>query len=374
MKLLRKSLLLMVVLGGYLFLSLPATTHGFGTWDNTSLNILIRKVHEPQWKIGYNFILGCAGTFEPQEEELKAAMTKALRAWLQPLRERYPNKVFTDDFIFVQMPDIEKCHKDDGWERGGGREQVDVYITFSCGPVKTSFINWSFVGASSVCMRNAPIINKSFIGTLVHELGHAVGMLDTYATPVQTSTGGLAGTAGKQPTSVMAGISVLERPDHIAEDDKNGVIWLYKHYYEDHSAKDCFFPDYVHIGRGFCEPKYPLIFEAKHGNFVSVEMILKDDPTLELNAHDASGMTALHYAVQRLDRKMVEALLAKQGIKVNILGKGNHTPAQLARIFHQKDLAKMIEAHPSSKWPPIAWDVAPKGKLTTTWGHLKKRY
>lgn len=373
MKLISKSLLLTVVFGCFLFLSMPSTTHGFGAWDR-KLNILVRKVHEPQWKIGYNFILGCARTFEPQEEELKAVVTKALRVWLQPLRERYPNKVFTDDFIFLRMPDIEKCHKDDGWERGDGREQVDLYITLSCGPSKNSFINWSFVGASSVCMRAGPILNRSFNYSLVHELGHAVGLLDTYVTPVQPSTGGLAQTAGKQPTSVMCGMLATDSPFQLGTDDKNGVIWLYKYWHENHPAKDCFFSDYVSVKRLMCEPKYPLIFEAKHGDFHSVQQILKDDPTLELNAHDASGMTALHYAVQRLDRKMVEALLAKPGIKVNIRGKGNHTPAQLARIFHQKDLAKMIEAHPSSKHPPIAWDVAPKDKLTTTWGHLKKRY
>ena len=64
-------------------------------------NILVKKVHEPQWRIGYNFVFGCAGAFKPKEKELKAAITKSLRVWLQPLRELYPDKVFTDDFLFV---------------------------------------------------------------------------------------------------------------------------------------------------------------------------------------------------------------------------------------------------------------------------------
>ena len=120
MKLLRKSLLLTVVFSGYVFLSMPSTTHGFIAMVGT-FNILVKKVHKPQWRIGYNFTLGCAAAFELKgEDKLKAEVTKSLQVWLQPLRERYPNKTFTDDFIFVRMPDVKKCF-DDPEQRETGR-------------------------------------------------------------------------------------------------------------------------------------------------------------------------------------------------------------------------------------------------------------
>ena len=127
MKLLRNSLLLMMVFGGYLFFNMPSTTHGFNAMAGI-FNILVKKVHEPEWRIGYNFTLGCAAAFELKgEDKLKAAITESLQVWLQPLRERYPNKVFTDNFIFVRMPDTKACHDD--WKQW---EQVDVGITFTC--------------------------------------------------------------------------------------------------------------------------------------------------------------------------------------------------------------------------------------------------
>ena len=145
--------------------------------------------------------------------------------------------------------------------------------------------------------------NQGFIFFLLHELGHAFGLGDTYVRGRVQSTGGLAHTAGKQPISVMAGSSWRVRfprnlPFHLVEDDKYGIIYLYKYLYEDHPSGDCFFPDYIRVERdGICRPKYPLIFEAKHGAFETVQQILIDDPTLDLNARDSQGMTAmLHYA------------------------------------------------------------------------------
>ena len=176
--------------------------------------------------------------------------------------------------------------------------------------------------------------NLGFIFVLVHELGHAFGLDDTYVRGRLQSTGGLAHTMGKQPTSVMAGSFWEVRfprflPFHLVEDDKYGIIYLYKYLYEDHPAGDCFFPDYVRVERdGICRPKYPLIFEAKHCAFETVHRILIDDPTLDLNARDSQGMTALHYAVQRGSAEMVEVLLAQAGIKVNITNKNKRTPVQ----------------------------------------------
>ncbi|RKU15440.1 hypothetical protein C6500_19855 [Candidatus Poribacteria bacterium] len=123
----------------------------------------------------------------------------------------------------------------------------------------------------------------------------------------------------------------------------------------------------------YMPPQVPMNFRGQAWFFQTVEQILIDDPTLDLNARDSQGMTALHYAVQRGSAEMVKTLLAQAGIKVNLLNGHRRTPAQLARVLKQIHLAKMINAHPSAKWPLIAWDVSPKGSLTTTWGALKRR-
>ena len=180
----------------------------------------------------------------------------------------------------------------------------------------------------------------------------------------------------------MASLPGLLKPrqfPYLKEDDKNGIIYLYKYYHEDHPKDDCFFPDYVFVKyrlktRGACEPRYPLIHEVRFASDGLVDQILRDDPTLELNGQDASGFTALHHAVQRGSVEIVRLLLAKPGIKANLLNGHMRTPAQLARVLKQIQLAKMIEAHPTANWQPVAWDIAPKEKLATTWGHLKKRY
>lgn len=378
MKLVRKSLLLTVVFSGYLFLSIPSTTHGFIAFAGI-FNILVKKVHEPQWRIGYNFKLGCAAAFEVKgEDKLKAIITESLQVWLQPLRDRYPNKVFTDDFIFVRLPDVAKC-----FDHLEIHKQMDVVVTFECQiGISTARVGGIQV-TPRVCMKKGTHINtREFLLSLAHELGHTFGLSDTYARGAVVSTGGLTITEGKQPSSIMAVLPGLPRPrqfPYLKEDDKNGILWLYKYYHEDHPKDDCFFPDYIPVKARLkthqaCEPRYPLIHEVRFASDKLVEQILHQDPTLEINGQDASGFTALHHAVQRGSVEIVKLLLAKQGIRANLLNTHKRTPAQLARVLKQNQIAKMIEAHPTANWHPVAWDVAPKGKLATTWGHLKKRY
>ena len=371
MKLLRKNLLLTVVFSGYFFFSIPSTTQGFIARAGI-YNILVKKVHEPQWRIGYNFLFGCAAAFKPKE--LEAAMTKSLRVWLQPLRELYPDKVFTDDFLFVRLPDMKACN-----DNREARRQVDIRITFTCKVAASYARVGGGVDAPDVCMRKGTAINRVFLFSLAHEIGHAFGMGDTYARGRLVSTGGLDRTEGKQPSSIMAGMPGLQRPrpfPYLKEDDKNGIIWLYKYYHENQPAGDCFFPDYVPVEAHLktlraCEPRAPLIFEVKHGAVQNVLTILRDDPNLDLNARDSGGNTALHYAVRRGQVEVVEALLKQASIKVNITNKKGRTPAQLARRIKRRDMAQLIEAHPTAKLPP--WSVEAREKLATIWGQLKQR-
>ena len=366
-------LVLMVMCG--LFFNLSSTAHGFLARTNKELDILLDKIDKPQWKIGYNFTADCPAAFRQQEEQIKQAIVKALQIWLQPLRKRYPNRQFTNDFLLIKQPDVAACE-----ENRLALRELDTRVTVDCAEnVRISFARVSLAGeAPDICLRKGAAAgpdNRGFIFTLVHELGHAFGLGDTYVEGLRQSTGGLAFTFGKQPAAIMAGMHDSNAPFALGEDDENGIIYLYKYLHEDHPADDCFFSDYIRVEwDGRCRPQYPLIFEAKYGVFQAVEQILIDDPKLDVNARDSQGMTALHYAVQRGSAEIVEALLAQAGIKVNLLNGQRRTPAQLARVLKQIQLAKRIEAHPTAKWHPVAWDVSPKGSLTTTWGALKRAW
>ena len=173
-------------------------------------------------------------------------------------------------------------------------------------------------------------VHRDLVYPLVHELGHAFGLEDIYVEGLRQSTGGLAFTRGKQPASVMASVNhhlFIHSPFGLGEDDKNGIIYLYKYLHEDHPADDCFFPDYVRVEwDGRCCPQYPLIFEAKYGSFETVRRILRDDRTLDVNARDASGFTALHHAVQRGNAEMVKLLLAQAGHQSQIFSTRTGVP------------------------------------------------
>ncbi len=370
LKTINQILALMVMCG--LFFNITRTTPGFAAKTLKALKVLLDDIDKPQWRIGYNFTHDCPPAVRQQEDELKESITAALQAWLQPLRQRYPNRQFTDDFLLVKLPDVAKCLDDHR-----ALEGLDLRVTADCGGEGGSFATLA-VGntAPEICMRERDMdVDQLFVRILMHELGHALGLSDTYVRGELVSTGGLAFTMGKQPHSVMSSsfLPAIKSPFDLGKDDEYGLIWLYKYLHEDHPADDCFFLDYIRSERdGRCHHRYPLIFEAKHGISDTVTMILGGDPNVKLNARDSQGMTALHHAVRRTDSKMVKALLAQRDIKVNLLDQHRRTPAQLARVLRQVHLAKWIEEHPTAKHLPIPWSVAPAHSLTTTWGALKR--
>ena len=65
-----------------------------------------------------------------------------------------------------------------------------------------------------IFLRPDPKVSSSMQFSLVHEIGHAFGLADTYvgsrkrATSPRISTGGLKRTLGRQPPSVMASVDI----------------------------------------------------------------------------------------------------------------------------------------------------------------------
>ena len=334
-------------------------------------NLLILKVDKPQWKIGYRFAADCPDDFRQKEDELKAAMTTALRLWLKPLHALELAHPITDDFLYLRQDDFHG-DRDKAALRG-----LDARVTFEC-RIAGSVCWVATVSPPDVYIRCGTDIDNQFeffVFTLIHELGHAVGLEDTYmGTPRQEAlgwknNGGLEATVGTQPASIMNGRPGDNQTLRITEDDKRGIVWLYKHFYEGLPIEDCFFPDYVleEEPRG-CIPKYPLIFELKHGRPKYALRMLNEDPKLDVNAQDDKGFTALHYAVMQEGYGVVDRLLAKRGIKPFLRDKQGRSALAIARASKLKDIITLLLDH------PLTLPVNAKGKLATTWGQLKKQY
>ena len=348
-----------------LFFSVMPIVHGFITHTSSDLEIklLILKVHKPQWKIGYRYSVECTPADRQNGKALTEAISTSLRTWLELLKELNPERPIVDSFVYELQADYDPNKPNDNLE---GLRAVDLRVTFSC-TVGVSSAPIGIIYPPEVHMRLGTEITPLLLSTLTHELGHTIGLADTYARPgVMRSRGGFQSTSGTQPGSVMAGNFVRDTPLALREDDKRGIVWLYKYFYEDLARDDCFFPDYVYevyqVSEvhevGGCVPKYPLIFEVKHSPPLYALRLLEEDPTLDVNAQDVGGMTALHYAVMYEKEEVVKALLAHEDIKSSLKNKEGETPLDIALAANN---SAIIEMFPEP--PPRKEDVNRDGKV-----------
>ncbi|MDE3269407.1 MAG: ankyrin repeat domain-containing protein [Pseudomonadota bacterium] len=327
------------------------------------LKILMPLIFKPQWKVGYRYGAECSAADKQNGKALQAAMSDALRAWLAPLKELQPAQPLVDEFVYELQVDVDP-HQPKGLE---GMLGVDLRVTFEC--MKNFSEAWiGLLFQPNIFIRQETTkVTPSMLFTLLHEFGHAFGLSDTYARDgVMRSRGGLQATAGIQPASIMAALRG-EDPATISEDDKRGIIWLYKYFHEKQAIDDCFFADYVYVQLGHigtCTPKHPLIFEVKHNHPTHALQILKDDPNLNVNAQDVSGMTALHYAVMYEKTDVVKALLAHKDIKPFIRNKEGETALDIAKAINNNAIVRLF--------PELPLGVTPTGNPFTTWGAIKK--
>ena len=314
------------------------------------LKILITRVHEPEWKIAYRYGVDCKPEDRQNDEALKEAISASLRAWLEPLKELNPDLPIVDKFVYELQPDYDP-NQPRGEDNLEGWRSVDLRVAFVC-TLGTSRVLVGRLYPPSLLIWEGTEITPLLLYSLIHELGHAFGLADTYQYPgFMRSRGGLDRTAGNQPASVMAVRNFHSaKPLAIGEDDKRGIVWLYKYFYEDLASDDCFFADYVfeEEPRG-CIPKYPLIFETKHNHPFYARQLLKDDPTVDVNAQDVGGMTALHYAVMSEKDEVVKALLAHEDIKPSLKNKQGETPLDIALATNNSAIIEMFPDPPSRK-------------------------
>ena len=193
---------------------------------------LMGKVHYPQWVIYYTARY-CPHTEEKtlqanHKSKYEKAITQALKTWLRPLAELTDKKLIgsnPDDFVYkdydgelafpdegTSMPTMFKFASVPAIEKGQDSHVLE--ITFGD---KGSYFKGRIAN---------PCLNKdNSHKILLHELGHAFGLLDTYEANDWA-------TSGKQPSSIMSA-SYEHSEEHdlvLTKDDVYGIQWLYRYY------------------------------------------------------------------------------------------------------------------------------------------------
>ena len=320
--------ILILALSIYLCFSLLPTTDGFIAFDHPRQvpehirrhwNNLIRRVHKEQWTIGYTYADNCPPEKRKNGKAIEEAITMSLNAWLQPVRDMNMGRPVVDDFRIVPdlvfpLPEAEL-------------QLYDLTIGFFCDLGKShAWVGTDEATPPHVELHRGTVVTDRFVATLLHEIGHAFGLSDTYRRleltleELRVSRGGLERTIGHQPASVMAGHNFpLPVGSAVSQDDANGIVWLYRFYHEDLALEDCIFGDYeLEKDPDGCRPKYPLIFEIIHGSEELAIRVIDEDENTDINVKDGNGLTALHHAFIKGYPKLVDRLLSHQAIEVNL--------------------------------------------------------
>ncbi len=392
-------------IGTCLFLSFLQNTYGFISLrhhhylkERPDSNLLIGKVHESHWDIIYGYGDECSDEKKAEFKEFEKMMTTALQMWLQPLREINTDTPIVSDFRY---------HLRDKTVTFEEMEKADLSIKDFC-EVGRSGIGFDDRLPPRIVIRRGMLLDDVLMSALIHEIGHAFGLGDTYIgrsdLVPSASKGGLINLIGTQPASIMGMHVHRYIPNFLTEDDKNGIVWIYKAFHEELDPEDCFFTNYKYEETpDGCVPKSPLIFEIRQGHEKFTLDILRDDVNIDINAQDGIGYTALHYGVMGQHMPVVEALLSRRDQNINLQDERGRTVLHLAIsngyaeilaallkhkdiLVHLKDnlgrtpvtvarengdtrLAKRLLAHPNYTLP-----VTPQRKLATKWGSLKRRY
>ena len=321
---------------------------------------LTQEVHKRAWLIRYGFtdndlcrssdLIGQDAAAE-FEQQIRASIVKAIKLWLQPLREMDSEIVNEFNLELVNTKTIDSDRQTHTLVHNGS-EQLGIVFHCAENGRTTAYPN-SFIktmATASYAVREIHMyhylkqgkhlphdkmtdIHMFMMTSIIHELGHAFGLADTYASPennsktnrgtINYSTGGSKKTVGKQPMSMMGFSSLVgvnsDGEHFITVDDIDGVRWLYRLAYDNASINECPEDYVVEKDTLGCVPRFPLIFAVKKGDIATIAYVARDDPTT-MNICDQQGNTALFYAKQHRDRhgSRIDEFLLKHGADPSI--------------------------------------------------------
>ena len=242
--------LFLAVLGGIILFNAYKQADGFITTahDNfdrfvTDEDILIKRVHEEHWNIFYRFDEDCPASRKTEENYrlLRESLERGIRTWLAPLRE-ITDRPIVDKFVFFDTAGAEAKNL----LRNTGS---DISAVFYCGKGRsmanreaTTIFMWE-TDYESTSIWITPTL-PYYVGSFLHELGHAFDLADTYIGNLSfspASTGGDPGTIGSHPESVMSiGVGCGGKDQWVlCLDDKRAIQWLYRYHWEGLDPTNC---------------------------------------------------------------------------------------------------------------------------------------
>lgn len=264
---------------------------------------LIKKVHNNKLRILIDFK---GKLSDKQKTLLEESVKEAIDSWLEPLRlfvSKYnPNKghIISKDDIVIKRK---------GWNPlKFGIFPPALLITFRDKRGRSEYLfkrgrGWPFPGYVNMKLSDYATGDNYVAGysysTLKHEIGHAMGLDDTYEEEVRgyPNKGAYKDTAGSQPLSVMSchykGASAYRA--QLGKDDIAGIEALYKYHFLKEYDKCHPSYQYENDPPG-CIPKQPLIF-AVRDIYGDIHRLLMDDPSVDVNEKGPCGNTALHEAI-----------------------------------------------------------------------------
>lgn len=366
--------------------------------DFDSIPFLIKKVHKDSswyspspsgdkagWLIAYAFTDACVSSLETQIE-LTQAISRSLRLWLAQLKPPLASEAIVDNFYYREVAIIDKGGISDRYEfdlSDLNGQQPHLKFVFQCDadqhlgsyfhPDKF-YVHMNYRKASetreSLLLCGTDYVQASScesagyssggysLVTLVHEIGHAFALGDTYYDRTGVKDG--------QPVSVMSNYGAFYATDNslalkerlvLNEDDARGIKFIYSHIHKGTPIDSCLSSDYEYVSYTFdaglislgdCRPQYPLIFRLKqawvqehnHSNLQQAAIIIAASvynlsggtasqatsvaagfnnrqsmlAAEKANAQDETGNSGLHYAVlhgaqsQQLRTKWLELL------------------------------------------------------------------
>ena len=314
-------------------------------------NILIKRVHEEHWDVFYRFHKDCPASRKTKKnyQTLRQKLEEGIRMWLDPLRE-ITNKPIVDKFVFYKSKETNRYIPEND-----SQVEYEINATFWCkkgisGAIRSSReiqILERHNGKKSLSFGNLPYTKN----VLIHELGHAFDLADTYVGNSSFSppnAGNYLTTIGNQPQSTMGGGCPT-----LCLDDERAIQWLYRYHYEGLDPKECppefVYEELTHTNDrytnrtvGGCVYKQPLIVELRQKHFGGAKNLLANTKNLKINDKDKHGFTALHYFAPisyELSKDsgrfntLTEKILSYPGIDVNITDNHGNTPLHWAAWF-----------------------------------------
>lgn len=316
--------------------------------------MLVKKVHEKAWDIDYGFAPNCSRRERKKlEPKVVEAIRRAVNLWLHPVRTIQQKFIKEGKFPselppkLVNQLNIHEKKKLFPLRKG----QQKLYATFNFGNIwhkllekdpkgvelllnlpelsvvfncnegrpwlQQRFNSINIYEETKNTKRNIPETKFSF-GALLHEVGHAFGLADTYVDAKNSfrdhmiSTDVNPYTIGHQPISVMSIYQLLyvAHYDDVKPtvDDQHGIYWLYIHMHMNklkldtcprHYQPEFFARDEQDKAPSIaCRPQYPFLFAMASENYSTARLLFNNKAPIDINARiHKRGSTALHYAV-----------------------------------------------------------------------------